>query len=171
MSPQAIEQSRRAAELGAQGLLKELEEEIGELKNRSAVLSLLTRSEDYVHFLKVRKRRNLSAGRPRSLCQPPYYRGSFPPQTVSLHMLRLAGISWPVRTPADKGLDRSARGVRPDLGGRSQDRRPGRGAGAGRGAEAARKLYVLIVAMSVTPRHTLKPTSVVPASLAQPLLS
>lgn len=53
LSPQVIEQSRRAAEHRAQSLLKELEEEISELKSRSAALSLLIRSEDYVHFLKV----------------------------------------------------------------------------------------------------------------------
>ncbi|TNM85504.1 hypothetical protein fugu_007775 [Takifugu bimaculatus] len=50
---EVIELSRRAAEHRAQSLLKELEEEISELKNRSAALSLLTRSEDYVHFLKT----------------------------------------------------------------------------------------------------------------------
>lgn len=40
-------------------------------------------------------------------------------------------------------------GVGTDLGGRSQDRRSGRGADAGRDAETARKLYVLIVARLV----------------------
>lgn len=51
--PQVIELSRRAAEHRAQSLLKELEEEITEMKKRSAALSQLTQSEDYVHFLKV----------------------------------------------------------------------------------------------------------------------
>lgn len=48
-----IELSRRAAEHRAQSLLKELEEELTELRKRSAALSQLSRSEDYVHFLKV----------------------------------------------------------------------------------------------------------------------
>lgn len=53
LTPQVIELSRRAAEHRAQSLLKELEEELTELKKRSAALSQLTLSEDYVHFLKV----------------------------------------------------------------------------------------------------------------------
>lgn len=53
LTPQVIELSRRAAEHSAQSLLKELEEELAELKKRSAALSQLTLSEDYVHFLKV----------------------------------------------------------------------------------------------------------------------
>lgn len=51
--PQVIEMSWRAAEHRAQSLLKELEEEITELKKRSTALSQLALSEDYVHFLKV----------------------------------------------------------------------------------------------------------------------
>ncbi|CAG06103.1 unnamed protein product [Tetraodon nigroviridis] len=50
---EVIELSRRAAEHRAQSLLKELEEELTELRKRSAALSQLSRSEDYVHFLKV----------------------------------------------------------------------------------------------------------------------
>lgn len=53
LPPQVIELSRRAAEHRAQSLLKELEEELTELKKRSTALSQLTRSDDYVHFLKV----------------------------------------------------------------------------------------------------------------------
>lgn len=53
LAPQVIELSRRAAEHRAQSLLKELEEELAELRKRSAALSQLTLSEDYVHFLKV----------------------------------------------------------------------------------------------------------------------
>lgn len=45
--------SRRAAEHRAQSILKELEEEISELRQRSATLNQLALSEDYVHFLKV----------------------------------------------------------------------------------------------------------------------
>lgn len=45
--------SRRAAEHRAQSLLRELEEEIAELKKRSTALSQLALSEDYIHFLKV----------------------------------------------------------------------------------------------------------------------
>lgn len=48
-----IEMNRRAAEHQAQNLLKELEEEIRELRQRSTTLSQLALSEDYVHFLKV----------------------------------------------------------------------------------------------------------------------
>uniref|UniRef100_H3D9D1 Bloodthirsty-related gene family, member 1 n=1 Tax=Tetraodon nigroviridis TaxID=99883 RepID=H3D9D1_TETNG len=50
---EVIELSRRAAEHRAQSLLKELEEELTELRKRSAALSQLSRSEDYVHFLKT----------------------------------------------------------------------------------------------------------------------
>lgn len=53
LPPQVIELSRRAAEHRAQSLLKELEEELTELKKRITALSQLTLSEDYVHFLKV----------------------------------------------------------------------------------------------------------------------
>lgn len=45
--------NRRAAEHQGQSLLKELEEEIRELKQRSATLTQLVLSEDYLHFLKV----------------------------------------------------------------------------------------------------------------------
>lgn len=45
--------NRRAAEHQAQTVLKELEEEIKELKQRSTTLSQLALSEDYLHFLKV----------------------------------------------------------------------------------------------------------------------
>ncbi|KAG7485386.1 E3 ubiquitin-protein ligase TRIM39-like [Solea senegalensis] len=48
-----IEMSHRASEHRAQSLLKELEEEIAELKRRSNVLSHLAVSEDYVLFLKT----------------------------------------------------------------------------------------------------------------------
>ncbi|KAF1395674.1 hypothetical protein PFLUV_G00014120 [Perca fluviatilis] len=50
---EVVEMSRRAAEHRAQGLLRELEEEIAELKNRSTALSQLALSEDYVLFLKL----------------------------------------------------------------------------------------------------------------------
>lgn len=43
----------QVAEHRAQSLLRELEEEIAELKTRSTALSQLALSEDYVHFLKV----------------------------------------------------------------------------------------------------------------------
>lgn len=45
--------NRRAAEHQAQTLLKELEEEISELRQRSATRSQLVLSEDYLNFLKV----------------------------------------------------------------------------------------------------------------------
>ncbi|TDH16595.1 hypothetical protein EPR50_G00021650 [Perca flavescens] len=50
---EVVEMSRRAAEHQAQGLLRELEEEIAELKNRSTELSQLALTEDYVFFLKL----------------------------------------------------------------------------------------------------------------------
>lgn len=50
---QVIEMRRLAAEHRVQSLLKELEEEITELKKRSTALSQLALSEDYVHFFKV----------------------------------------------------------------------------------------------------------------------
>ncbi|KAM7393530.1 hypothetical protein PAMP_020393 [Pampus punctatissimus] len=50
---EVIEMSRRAAEHRAQNLLKELEEEIAELKKRSTALSQLALSEDYILFLKT----------------------------------------------------------------------------------------------------------------------
>lgn len=53
LPPQVIELSRRAAEHRTQALLKELEEELTELRKRSTALSQLALSEDYVHFLKV----------------------------------------------------------------------------------------------------------------------
>lgn len=43
----------RAAERRAQSVLRELEEEIAELKRRSSALSQLALSEDYIFFLKV----------------------------------------------------------------------------------------------------------------------
>lgn len=52
-SSEVIEMNRRAAEHQAQSLLKELEEEIRELRRRSATLTQLVLSEDYLHFLKV----------------------------------------------------------------------------------------------------------------------
>lgn len=45
--------NRQTAEHRAQSLLKDLQEEINELKKRSTALSQLALSEDYVHFLKV----------------------------------------------------------------------------------------------------------------------
>ncbi|XP_035028290.1 E3 ubiquitin-protein ligase TRIM39 isoform X1 [Hippoglossus stenolepis] len=48
---EVIEMSHRAAEHRAQSLLRELEEEIAELKRRSTALSQLAVSEDYVDFL------------------------------------------------------------------------------------------------------------------------
>lgn len=54
ISSKVIEMNRRAAEHQAQSLLKELEEEIRELRRRSATLTQLALSEDYLHFLKVR---------------------------------------------------------------------------------------------------------------------
>ncbi|XP_059190481.1 E3 ubiquitin-protein ligase TRIM21 [Centropristis striata] len=50
---EVIEMTRRAAEHRAQGLLRELEEEIAELKKKSAALSQLALSEDYILFLKT----------------------------------------------------------------------------------------------------------------------
>ncbi|XP_041642056.1 E3 ubiquitin-protein ligase TRIM39 [Cheilinus undulatus] len=50
---EVIEMSWRATERKAQSLLKELEEEISELKKRSAALNQLVLCEDYVHFLKT----------------------------------------------------------------------------------------------------------------------
>lgn len=47
--------SRRAAEHKAQKLLKELKEEIVELKKRSAALSQLAVTDNYVLFLSVGK--------------------------------------------------------------------------------------------------------------------
>lgn len=52
-SSKVIEMNRRAAEHQAQSILKELEEEIKELRQRSASLTQLALSEDYLHFLKV----------------------------------------------------------------------------------------------------------------------
>ncbi|TKS69401.1 E3 ubiquitin-protein ligase TRIM39 [Collichthys lucidus] len=48
-----IEMNRRAAEHRAQSLLREVEEEIAELKKRRATLSQLALTEDYIHFLKM----------------------------------------------------------------------------------------------------------------------
>ncbi|XP_037621843.1 nuclear factor 7, ovary-like isoform X2 [Sebastes umbrosus] len=50
---EVLEMTRRAAEHRAQGLLKELEEEIAELKQRSTALSQLAVSDDYILFLKT----------------------------------------------------------------------------------------------------------------------
>ncbi|XP_044045662.1 E3 ubiquitin-protein ligase TRIM21 [Siniperca chuatsi] len=50
---EVIEMSWRAAERRAQSLLRELEEEIAELKKRRTALSQLALSEDYIHFLKM----------------------------------------------------------------------------------------------------------------------
>ncbi|XP_074540682.1 E3 ubiquitin-protein ligase TRIM21-like [Halichoeres trimaculatus] len=50
---EVIEMSRRAAERRAQSLLRELEEEISELKKRTTALNQLVLSEDYEHFLKT----------------------------------------------------------------------------------------------------------------------
>lgn len=50
---EVIEMSVQAAERRAQSLLKELEEEISELRRRSATLSQLALSEDYIDFLKT----------------------------------------------------------------------------------------------------------------------
>lgn len=50
---EVIEMNRRAAEHRAQSLLRELEEEITELKKRSTALNQLALSEDYIHFLKT----------------------------------------------------------------------------------------------------------------------
>ncbi|KAM3865312.1 E3 ubiquitin-protein ligase TRIM7-like [Diretmus argenteus] len=48
-----IDLSRRAAEHRAQSLVKDLEQEIAELKKRSTALSQLAQSEDYILFLKT----------------------------------------------------------------------------------------------------------------------
>ncbi|KAM6941639.1 E3 ubiquitin-protein ligase TRIM21-like [Lycodopsis pacificus] len=50
---EVVEMTRRAVEHRAQGLLRELEEEIAELKKRSSSLSQLALSEDYVLFLRM----------------------------------------------------------------------------------------------------------------------
>ncbi|XP_051242368.1 E3 ubiquitin-protein ligase TRIM39 [Dicentrarchus labrax] len=50
---EVIEMSLRSAEHRAQSLLRELEEEIAELKKRRTALSQLAVSEDYIHFLKT----------------------------------------------------------------------------------------------------------------------
>ncbi|XP_070684178.1 E3 ubiquitin-protein ligase TRIM39 [Pempheris klunzingeri] len=49
---EVIEMTRQAAEHRAQSLLRELEEEIAELKRRSTALSQLALSEDFIHFLR-----------------------------------------------------------------------------------------------------------------------
>lgn len=56
--PQAVEMNRRAAEHRAQGLLRELKEEIAELKRRSSSLSQLALSEDYIMGLRVPMKHN-----------------------------------------------------------------------------------------------------------------
>ncbi|CAI5681552.1 unnamed protein product [Oreochromis niloticus] len=50
---EVIEMTLRAAEHRAQSMLRELEEEIAELKRRSTTLSQLALSEDYIFFLKT----------------------------------------------------------------------------------------------------------------------
>ncbi|XP_076585066.1 E3 ubiquitin-protein ligase TRIM39-like [Chaetodon auriga] len=50
---EVIEMSLRAAEHRAQRLLREMEEEITELKKRRSALSQLALSEDYIHFFKM----------------------------------------------------------------------------------------------------------------------
>ncbi|XP_041789066.1 E3 ubiquitin-protein ligase TRIM7 [Chelmon rostratus] len=50
---EVIEMTLRAAEHKAQRLLKEMEEEIAELKKRRTALNQLTLSEDYIHFFKT----------------------------------------------------------------------------------------------------------------------
>lgn len=50
---EVIEMTLRAAERRAQSVLRELEEEIAELKRRSSALSQLALSEDYIFFLKT----------------------------------------------------------------------------------------------------------------------
>uniref|UniRef100_A0A667WJV5 Bloodthirsty-related gene family, member 1 n=1 Tax=Myripristis murdjan TaxID=586833 RepID=A0A667WJV5_9TELE len=50
---QVIEMARRAAEHRAKSLLRELEQEIAELKKRSTTLNQLAQSEDYILFLKT----------------------------------------------------------------------------------------------------------------------
>ncbi|XP_071360820.1 E3 ubiquitin-protein ligase TRIM39-like [Trachinotus anak] len=50
---EVIEMRHRASEHRAQTLLRELEEEIVELKKRSTALNQLAMSEDYIHFLKT----------------------------------------------------------------------------------------------------------------------
>ncbi|KAL3997099.1 hypothetical protein ACER0C_009755 [Sarotherodon galilaeus] len=50
---EVIEMTLRAAERRAQSMLRELEEEIAELKRRSTTLSQLALSEDYIFFLKT----------------------------------------------------------------------------------------------------------------------
>ncbi|XP_037545982.1 zinc finger protein RFP [Nematolebias whitei] len=48
---EVIETSLRAAESRAQGLIREVEEEIAALKRKSSVLNQLAQSEDYINFL------------------------------------------------------------------------------------------------------------------------
>ncbi|XP_071773674.2 E3 ubiquitin-protein ligase TRIM21 [Centroberyx gerrardi] len=50
---EVIEMARRAAEHRAQSLVRELEQEIAELKKRSTSLNQLAQSEDYILFLKT----------------------------------------------------------------------------------------------------------------------
>lgn len=73
---QAIERTRRTAELRAQSLLGELEEEIVELQKKSAALSQLAASEDYILFLKVSERQQMSSRKPLGVVstqtEPPF---------------------------------------------------------------------------------------------------
>ncbi|MBN3315608.1 A33 protein, partial [Atractosteus spatula] len=48
-----IEEKQRAAERRAEGIIKELEQEITELKRRNTELEQLSHTEDHIHFLKV----------------------------------------------------------------------------------------------------------------------
>lgn len=50
---EVVEQGRRAAELRAQLLLHDLEQEMDELRRRRATITQLTESNDHVFFLKV----------------------------------------------------------------------------------------------------------------------
>lgn len=49
----AIEEKQRQAELWAEGLITQLDQEIGELKRRNSDLEHVSQT-DHIHFLKVR---------------------------------------------------------------------------------------------------------------------
>ncbi|XP_069044935.1 E3 ubiquitin-protein ligase TRIM39-like [Lepisosteus oculatus] len=57
-----IEEKQRAAERRAEGIIKELEQEITELKRRNTELEQLSHTEDHIHFLQSFP----------SLCSPPH---------------------------------------------------------------------------------------------------
>ncbi|XP_069044928.1 E3 ubiquitin-protein ligase TRIM39-like isoform X2 [Lepisosteus oculatus] len=57
-----IEEKQRAAERRAEGIIKELEQEITELKRRNTELEQLSHTEDHIHFLQSFS----------SLCSPPH---------------------------------------------------------------------------------------------------